>query len=215
MTDYRDTDAPEWVTRFLPELERLGTIAEAARAIELPPQTAYSRRQTRSTFAADCELAVARFQARTNAPEKATRAQPWRKTFLETLAETSCVRQAAGAANKTTPWLYAERRRDADFARAWRTALADGYDALESELLAYLRERDPERKMDVAGALRLLAAHRETVAGERARMEHSDEAAILDRLNAKLDAMRRNELALEATLAENGTYRIEDPDGRD
>ena len=36
------------------------------------------------------------------------------------------------------------------------------------EVLCYLRDTAPERKMDVSAALRLLAAHKETIAAERA-----------------------------------------------
>ncbi len=54
--------------------------------------------------------------------------------------------------------------------------------------------------------------HRETVARERARIGQADEATVLASLNAKLEAMRQNELALEALLAEDEVYRIADRD---
>ena len=51
----------------------------------------------------------------------------------------------------------------------------------------------------------MLTLHRETVARERTRLENSDEASVLASLNAKLEAMRQNEMALQEALAEDVT----------
>ena len=70
------------------------------------------------------------------------------------------------------------------------------------ELLGYLRAPQPGRKMDVAAALRLLGAHRETVERRRALAEDEDEQAVLDSIDAFLEDMRQRRLANEAILIE-------------
>jgi hypothetical protein len=78
--------------------------------------------------------------------------------------------------------------------------LREGYDNLEIELLGYLRNPDPARKMDVAAAVRLLAAHRAAVERERALEGEEDEQAVLDSIDAFLEGMRERRIANEAAL---------------
>ncbi len=118
-----------------------------------------------------------------------SRVGPWRKPFIDHLAELSNVAAAARAAHIPVRTVYAERRNDPGFAKEWLAALAEGYDNLELELLGYLRDPAPERKLDVAAGLRLLAAHRETVARERAFRGASSPAetyASIDRFIGRL-----------------------------
>ena len=118
--------------------------------------------------------------------------------FLTRLAETSNVSAAAQEAGLTTATVYAARREDPEFARRWYVALAEGYDNLEMDLLARLRdgrmeEVDAEgnrRKFDFATALRCLSAHRENVAREKGRRTLAEEAATIQSINAKIDALR-------------------------
>ena len=126
----------------------------------------------------------------------------WVPAFLEALAETSNVTASADRVNVPTRTVYKLRREDADFAARWLAALHEGYDNLEMELLGYLRAPQPGRKMDVAAALRLLAAHRETVERRRALAEDEDEQAVLDSIDAFLEDMRQRRLANEAILIE-------------
>jgi hypothetical protein len=126
----------------------------------------------------------------------------WKRVFLEALAETSNVTLAAERANVPTRTVYKARRTDPAFAEKWLTALREGYDNLEIELLGYLRDPAPGRKMDVAVALRLLAAHRETVERRRALMAENDEQAVRASLIAFLEGMRQRRLANEAILSE-------------
>jgi hypothetical protein len=128
----------------------------------------------------------------------------WTKIFLTQLAVSSNVSAAAKAAGVSTFVVYETRRGDAEFNRAWRMALCEGYDALEMALLQRLREGEIKpaanakkgvRSYDNANALRLLAAHRDTVAKERAVREEEDADAVLASLNAKLDRMRERWLA--------------------
>ena len=88
----------------------------------------------------------------------------WRTYFLQKLAETSNVTASAAHAGVATSRAYKTRREDAKFAAAWRAALFEGYQHLEMEVLGYLRAAEPDRKFDVANALRLLAAHQATIA---------------------------------------------------
>ncbi|MCB2088524.1 MAG: hypothetical protein R3E18_07080 [Sphingomonadaceae bacterium] len=127
----------------------------------------------------------------------------WRSYFLQALAATSNVSAAAEEAGVSISRAYKARREHPDFARQWREALLEGYEHLEMEVLGYLRDPDPKRKMDVANALRLLAAHRETVAKERAYREEEDEQAVLESIDAFIEDMRQRRFANEAILAEH------------
>ncbi len=129
----------------------------------------------------------------------------WRGLFLDTLADTSNVSEAARAAGVNPTRAYKTRRNEPEFARQWYAALLEGYDHLEMETLHRLRmgtgKDDP--KFDIANALRLLIAHRDSVARERARRDHEDEQSVLASLNAKLEAMRQRQLAANAMLEED------------
>jgi len=81
-------------------------------------------------------------------------------------------------------------------------ALAQGYENLEMELLGYLRAPAPERKMDVANAIRLLTLHRQSVAHQRANQDDRSEQEVLDSIDAMIDDMRQRAAANAAQLAE-------------
>ena len=122
----------------------------------------------------------------------------WRTYFLQALAATSNVTASAKQAGVSSARAYKARREHADFAAAWRAALYEGYEHLEMEVLACLRGQDPERKLDVANAIRLLAAHRETIAAERAKRQGQDEAAVFAALERKLATIRTRLTGTEA-----------------
>jgi len=137
------------------------------------------------------------------------RAAPrWQKRFLDVLAETSNVTAAAKRAKTSVGHAYNTRAKDAEFARSWLIALAQGYDQLEMELLHRLREgelsggttKKARRKYDNAVAMRLLAAHRESVVRQRALDANRNEDSILDEIDRKLDLMRTRELQAKALL---------------
>ena len=69
------------------------------------------------------------------------------------------------------------------------------------EALGYLRAPDPDRKFDVANALRLLAAHKATIDKQRAVPEEEDDQAVFDSIDAMIDEMRERSLANDAALA--------------
>lgn len=114
----------------------------------------------------------------------------WRTYFLQALAATSNVTAAAKQAGISPSRAYKARREQPDFAGQWRAALFEGYEHLEMEVLAQLRGHDPGRKIDIANAIRLLGAHRDTVAAERARREGQDEAAVYAALDRKIETIR-------------------------
>lgn len=131
----------------------------------------------------------------------------WGKAFLAKLAETSNVTKSATAAGISKTTAYARRRTDPEFNRQWQDALAEGYDHLEMETLARLRSGQLKpaagtgkttRTFDNATAIRLLTAHRASVAQSRAQRDNADADAILASLDAKLDAMRKRSLARAA-----------------
>lgn len=147
-------------------------------------------RQTRATMARAGAMARAR----------------WVRVFLAHLAETSNVSAAARKAKVANARVYELRRVDAGFRAAWQAALMEGYDNLEMDLLARLRSGEIKpapgakrsvRAFDNATALRLLTAHRESVARGRAVRENEDAEAVLASLNAKLDRMRERMLGGE------------------
>lgn len=124
----------------------------------------------------------------------------WRDYFLEKLAETSNVTASALHAGITSGRAYQARREDPAFAAAWSSALYEGYQHLEMEVLGFLRNAEPERKFDVANAIRLLAAHKATIAQERALIDDRDEQAVLDSIDAMIDEMRERSVANAALL---------------
>lgn len=131
----------------------------------------------------------------------------WRTYFLAALAETSNVRAASAVAGVNPTRAYKVRKREPEFARAWRSALLDGYENLELEMLHRLRfgeTKDDVRKFDNASAMRLLALHRETVTRERAMRENEDLVVVRAAIKAKLETLRREVVARRPAL-ESGT----------
>ncbi|MEQ1499310.1 MAG: hypothetical protein ABL914_11680 [Novosphingobium sp.] len=126
----------------------------------------------------------------------------WRTNFIEALACTSNITAAADAAGINKSLAYAARRKEPEFAAHWIKALCEGYDLLEMELLGYLRNPDPDRKMDVANALRVLAGHREAVARQRALIDDRDEQEVLDSIDAMIDEMRQRSAANAKLIAD-------------
>ena len=123
----------------------------------------------------------------------------WSKAFLAHLATTSNVRASAAVAGVSTGKAYETRRGNPDFNRQWQQALFEGYEHLEMELLHRLRSGETKRaasaKFDNATAFRLLAAHRESIARQRAIQDDEDEEAVLASIDAKLERMRHRQLA--------------------
>ena len=128
----------------------------------------------------------------------------WMKVFLAALAETSNVAAAARKAKVSASKAYDVRRCDSGFYREWQVALCEGYDNLEMALLHRLLTGEIKpaagakkgvRIFDNSNAMRLLMAHRESAARERALRDNEDSAASLERLNAKLDLMRERSIA--------------------
>lgn len=127
----------------------------------------------------------------------------WRGLFLDTLAETSNVSEAARRAGINPSRAYKVRREESAFRAKWAGALNEGYAHLELETLHRLRtgsDKD-DRKYDIANALRLLTLHRQSVAHARAIESEEDEEAILASLDAKIDAMRAREAEIAADAA--------------
>ena len=125
----------------------------------------------------------------------------WETTFINELAETSNVKAATKEAGVSQSLVYKRRRESAEFAARWYAALAEGYDSLEMDLLARLREGRLEdvdeegnkRKYDIGTAFRCLLAHRESVAREKGRQTLQDEVITMREINAKIDAQRARE----------------------
>jgi hypothetical protein len=204
MTD--EIKGPKWIPDFLKALAATGVVAQAMKAAGIGEGSAYQLRRRSLDFANAWDEALVASGAPTRPSGKpVARSGSWRPLFFETLAETSNVTAAAIRANVPLRTVYKTRRADAAFAAMWQVALHEGYDMLEMELLCYLRERQPQRKMDVAAALRLLAAHRETVERRRALTEEDDEQATLDSIDRFFEDMRQRRAANSAILIEAET----------
>ena len=212
----RKREPLSWVPVFLAELESGGVAKEAVRIAGICSRTAYDRRRNNPAFAAEWDRALAAHdEACSTLPVLATsvpqvlpetpadpHSRPWRTCFFEALAETSNVVAAAAHAGVAARIAYRLRREDRGFAEQWQAALHEGYDNLEMELLGYLRNPQPRRKMDVASALRLLAAHRATVERRRALEAEEDEQALLESIDRFIDDMRERRAANTAILIE-------------
>lgn len=209
---------PAWIPAFLTALARTGRVGRAVEATGVTSHAVYFQRRNNQRFAEAWLDALARKEpgaAGEPTPGEALPARNagWRTTFFEALAETSNVSASAAGANVPLRTVYKLRRDDAGFAARWREALHEGYDSLEMEVLGHLRDPRPERKMDVASALRLLVAHRDTVARERALREDDDEQAVLDSIDRFIDDMRERRAANSAILIEADLNEAEQDDG--
>lgn len=202
------TNPGEWMPVFLAALAEGRAIKLASRLAGISPSTPYYYKARDAEFAAKWAAGGAQAMGGSLVPaacEPATvRHAGWRNAFFEALAETSNVTAAAARAGIPLRTVYKTKRDDAGFATRWLAALHEGYDMLEIELLGYLRDPNPRRKMDVASALRLLAAHRATVERQRALTAEEDEQALLDSIDQFIDDMRERRAANDAILAESG-----------
>jgi hypothetical protein len=215
-----------WTPAFLAELAASGSVRRAIRAAGVARGTPYEARERHPDFAAKWDKARAAGLARSKqcasrvffvpalpepAPEPAeepadAEARPasahWRSRFFDALAATSNVTDAAKQVHVTTATIYKLRREDPAFATKWQAALHEGYDNLEMEVLGHLRNARPGPKMDVTAALRLLAAHRDTVERRRALADEEDELATLASIDRFIDDMRERRAANDAILGE-------------
>ncbi|MXP40051.1 hypothetical protein GRI75_00140 [Altererythrobacter soli] len=150
-----------------------------------------------------------------------TGARDWQRRFLAALAETSNVARAAKAAGVATSTVYDARRKSGEFRRRWQSALCEGYDNLEMELLGRLREgeikraasaRTGVRTFDNATAFRLLSVHREAVEKERAGRANVTAAEVRASIERKVAALKARVLArqeaeqLEAEAEGRGSH---------
>lgn len=138
-----------------------------------------------------------RIKPELTAGEKKGLNRHWRGLFLDCLAETSNVSEAAKRAGINPGRAYKIRREEEEFARQWRAALVEGYEHLEMELLARLRagEAKDGPKFDNGAALRLLALHRDTMAQEHAQRRNMDADRARKIIDAKLEELRQKVIA--------------------
>ena len=195
MTDESAGERPWWEDSFIEGLKQFGKVTAAAKAAGITTRRPYTRKKSCSSFSRAWDEALEIFALsgrKANTHSAAQRkADRWKTVFLEELAATSNVSASATVARVKPGEVYRTRRADRGFAAAWREALFEGYANLEMEVLGYLRNPSPERKMDVAVALRLLAAHKETIAKERAQRANVSAAQIRETIDRKVEELRR------------------------
>lgn len=170
----------------------------------------------KASDAPDRELIVQRSQrgaAGSGAQMRAVRRDGWtverRKAFMETLAATCNVSEAARVAGKNLSSAYYQKRRDPGFAREWAQALSVGYGELEALLLrqalfgteeeevvldgeGMVKSRKVKRGHPHAVGVRLLVQHRRE-AGERLAAdgaERPDGEDAVERLREALERVR-------------------------
>lgn len=130
----------------------------------------------------------------------------WRRLFLDHLAESSNVSASAAKAGISASRAYKVRREEAEFARQWLAALAEGFLHLEMEVLRRLREGDvkvgEDGKFDFANAIRLLAAHRDNAARAATQMRDVTPAEVRASIDRKIEDIRRS-IARKKAAAES------------
>lgn len=144
--------------------------------------------------------------------------------FLEALAATSNVSEAARRAGMTTATVYDRKQRDPEFAVAWRAALDIGFAELEMLMLRLslhgsertetvkdvstgaIKQVKTVHSYPLATASRLLSAHREEV--ERYRLFEAarcgGDPTIVDRVSAEMARVRARLGLAGATDGEDG-----------
>lgn len=226
MKDNNGNAVPPWAVRFLDALRDGHGVRKAARLAGVGSSTPYHLRGRSDDFRAAWDAAQPVDDRRRNRAGPAPRREATRiQWFLDELAQTSNVATAAAVAGLAVGKVYRLRRTDPEFARRWYAALAEGYDNLEMDLLARLRDGRMEdtdaegnkRKFDFAVALRCLAAHRESVAREKGRRTLAEEAATIEAINAKIDALRARarEGGAQVRKSKQAIARRSKPDGEE
>lgn len=175
----------------------------------------------------DRELTVQRGQrggAGSGAQLRAVRKDGWtverRRVFMETLAATCNVSEAARAAGKNLSSAYYQKRRDPGFAREWAQAMSIGYAELEALLLrqslfgseveevvldpeGMVKSRKVKRGHPHAVGVRLWVQHRREVAETQAadQADRPDGADAVERLRAALEQVRERSAVAGAVRA--------------
>lgn len=128
------------------------------------------------------------------------------RAFLAALAASCNVKYAAGEAGVSVSNIYVRRGKDAAFRRGWDKALAQGYAALELEMLKRalhgvektITARDGSTTTvteysDRVG-LALLRMHRDTVVEAESEIADAEADEARERIIAKLERLREREL---------------------
>lgn len=201
---------PAWIPDFLHTLAATRIVKAATEAAGVGHGAIYFQRNRNRLFADAWDNILAgapppprprKGLAKADAPKRALNAG-WIKVFLEHLAQTSNISASAELANAPIASVYRERRKNQSFAAQWRAALFEGYASLEMELLGHLRGPAPGRSMDVANALRLLAAHKDAIAAERAVRANVSAAEVRASIDRKVEAWRQQIAAQRSDAGE-------------
>lgn len=149
-----------------------------------------------------------RTKAKTAVEPSVVEGKDWRPVFLAVLADTSNVTASAKEAGVATSTVYDLRRKDAEFNREWQVALCEGYDNLEMEVLERLRKGELKplpgakrniRSFDNGAAMRLLAAHRESTARERAFRQFTSVAEVRASIERRVERLREKVMAAQSS----------------
>lgn len=187
-----------WEAAFLKALAKSKIIKRSAHVAGITTGAVYGLRGRNKAFDQEC----IRLMKCDDGSKRAPAPDHWKRVFLQTLAETSNVTASAKQADVTAREVYKFRRENSEFAAQWQAALFEGYANLEMEVLGYLRDAKPERKMDVANALRLLAAHKDSIAKETAVRSHVSAAEIRASIERKVELLRQRVAKEKARLSE-------------
>ncbi|MEO1170023.1 MAG: hypothetical protein AAFW97_15065 [Pseudomonadota bacterium] len=210
---------PKRRREFLGYLAEAPNVARASRKTGINSSTAYYWREKDSEFGAEMNAilgGVSVLEARLMQREGGSARAFIRRghnspgeadvdAFLETLAETSNVSEAARRNGWSTAPMYRLRRKDPVFARRWLEALSEGYEELEMEMLARARfgvsKRADKPAFNEQVSLRLLMAHKDAVALQRAIRSGLGAEELRERLDRKIARVKES---LEANHASDG-----------
>lgn len=133
----------------------------------------------------------------------------WRGLFLDCLAETSNVSEAARQAGINPSRAYKVRREEPEFAQRWLDALWEGYEHLELEVLRRLREGDLQTpdggKYDFASAIRLLSSHRDNVVRAKSERANVSPSEVRESIDRKVEEIRRRVMQQQAARARDAS----------
>lgn len=191
---------PDWIGPFLEELERTGMVKLAVAAAGVTHGAVYAQRRRNSAFDTAWSKALGKRKDAGEASPNgnmlpmvtvmAASNAGWKTAFLENLAASSNVSASAAAVNVPLATVYRTRRKEPAFAESWRQALFEGYEHLELEVLAHLRGQHTGRPIDIANAIRQLAAHGKTIREMRSLEADIDETEVLDSIDALIERIR-------------------------
>jgi hypothetical protein len=121
---------------------------------------------------------------------------PKREAFLDALASVGSVRHAVASVGMHERSAQALRERDPAFAEAWLQAIKCNYEAIEGDLLRWMRgDREGLDQFDAGAAMALLKQHEAALGGAKrgggARPRTATKSELIQALKTNIAAVKR------------------------